>query len=123
VRQIAFSALMEKKRKSCTVLKIEASVSVIQQNTNLKMTCFEWFFRAAILYLADPLLPTLINSQAHFHKAETRHGGPVWGGRNSFSFLHLTGSFQQTLLVSGTSFLPSQHSTLTHTRYFLYTPF
>jgi hypothetical protein len=26
-------------------------------------------------------------------KFKTRHGGPVWGGRNSFSFLHLTGSF------------------------------
>jgi len=29
---------MEKKPKICAVLKIEASVSIIQQNKNLKMT-------------------------------------------------------------------------------------
>jgi hypothetical protein len=35
---------MEKKRKSCACLKIDASLCDIQQNKNLKMTTFEWVF-------------------------------------------------------------------------------
>jgi hypothetical protein len=45
---------MEKKLKSCAVLKIDAFVSPLPQNKTLKMTSFEWFFRAVIYNLALP---------------------------------------------------------------------
>jgi len=49
---------MEKKLESCAVLKIDAFISALPQNKTLKMTSFEWFFRAAIYNLALPSLRT-----------------------------------------------------------------
>ena len=54
-----FPALMEKKPKSCAVLKIEAFVNVTVHNKNLKMTHFDWFFRSALFNLSILLLPSL----------------------------------------------------------------
>jgi len=45
VRQNAFSALMEKKPASCSVLKIDALFSISIKNKYFKMTGFELFFR------------------------------------------------------------------------------
>jgi len=48
---------VSKNSENCAVFKIDAFVSVIQQNKILKMTAFGWFFLAAILNLAFQFLP------------------------------------------------------------------